>query len=140
MSEAMEEILANCLERMEAGASLKSCLADFPGQAAELEPLLQMTQQMKHLANAGPRRTFARSARLHMETQLLTSGRDVTFRRRNRLTRQGPKLLPQRSFSMSMLQIFSAAMLALAVTTGSAAYAANASNPGDALHGLDLAM
>jgi hypothetical protein len=39
-----------------------------------------------------------------------------------------------------MLQLMIAGVLALAATTGSAAYAANASNPGDALHGLDIAM
>src|SRR5688500_6107416 len=55
-------------------------------------------------------------------------------------TRQQPKLLPKRRFSMSMLQTFIASVLALAVTTGGAAYAANSSNPGDVLHGLDLAM
>src|SRR5688500_20014636 len=53
-------------------------------------------------------------------------------------TRQQPKLLPKRRFSMSMLQTFIATVLALAVTTGGAAYAANSSNPGDVLHGLDL--
>ena len=76
MSEAIAEILAKCLERMEAGASLESCLADFPGHATELEPLLRMTQQMKHLTNVGPRPTSARSARLHLEHKMvsLTSG------------------------------------------------------------------
>jgi hypothetical protein len=140
MSEAIAEILAKCLERMEAGASLESCLSDFPRQAAELEPLLRMTRQMKHLTNVGPRRTFARSARLRLEKQLLTSEKVVTVQRLNRHTRQEPKLLPQRRFNMSMLQIFIAAVLALAATTGGAAYAANASGPGDFLHGLDLAM
>jgi hypothetical protein len=140
MSETIAEILAKCLEQMEAGASLESCLADFPKQAAELEPLLQMTQQMKHLTNVGPRRTFARSARLHLEKQLVTSKKVVTIQRLNRPTRQEPQLLSQRRFSMSMLQIFIAAVLALAATTGGAAYAANASNPGDVLHGLDIAM
>lgn len=41
---------------------------------------------------------------------------------------------------MSMLQLFIAGVLAFTATTGSAAYAANASSPGDILHGLDLAM
>src|SRR5215211_6037016 len=117
MSEVIAEILAKCLERMEAGASLQSCLADFPVQAAELELLLQMTQQMKHLTNAGPRPTFARSARLNLENQLVTSGNAVTFRQLNRHIRQQPKLLPQRRFSMSMLQVFMATALALAATT-----------------------
>ena len=140
MSEAIEEILAKCLEQMEAGASLESCLAEFSAQAAELEPLLRITQQMKPLANIGPRPTFARKARLDLETQLAISEKAVTFNGRNRHTKQEPKLLFQRRFSMSMLQLIVAAVLALTATTGGAAYAANASSPGDFLHGLDLAM
>src|SRR5687767_15014268 len=138
MSEATAKVLAKCLERMEAGANLESCLAEFPGQAAELGPLLQMTQQMKHLTNVGPRRTFARSSRLHLENRLAASGKGVRFQPPNRHTSQQPKLFPQRRFSLS--QMFIAAVLALAATTAGAAYAANASNPGDVLHGLDIAM
>src|SRR6266508_2445194 len=117
MSEAIEEILAKCLDQMEAGASLESCLADFPEQAAELEPLLQMTQQMKHLTKVGPRPVFVRGARLNLENQLRISGEAVTFNGRNRPTRQKPKLLLQRRFSMSMLQFMIAAVLALMATT-----------------------
>jgi Domain of unknown function (DUF5667) len=140
MSEAMEEILAKCLEEMEAGASLESCLADFPEQAAELEPLLQMARQMQHLTNVGPRPTFARSARWDLEDQLRISGKAVTFNGRNRHTKQEAKPFVQRRFSMSMLQLILAGVLALTATTGGVAYAANASNPGDVLHDLDLAM
>jgi hypothetical protein len=139
MSEPIAEILAKCLDRMEAGASLESCLADFPKQAAELEPLLKLTRQMNHLTNVGPRPTFARNARLQLENQLMTAGTAVTFKQLNRHTRQEHNLL-QRRFSMSMLQLILATVLALTATTAGAAYAANASNPGDFLHGLDLAM
>ncbi len=140
MSEAIEEILAKCLDQMEAGASLESCLADFPEQAAELEPLLQMTQQMKQLTKVGARPAFARGTRLDLENQLRISGEAVTFNGRNRHRSQKPKLLLQRRFSMSMLQLMVAAVVALTATTGGAAYAANASSPGDFLHGLDLAI
>jgi len=140
MSEVIEEILAKCLEQMETGASLESCLTEFPNQAAELEPLLRITQQMKPLTNVGPRPTFARDARLELENQLAISGKAVTLNGRNRHTKQEPKLLFQSRFSMSMLQLIVAAVLALMATTGGAAYAANASSPGDFLHDLDLAM
>jgi Domain of unknown function (DUF5667) len=139
MNEPIAEILAKCLERMEAGASVESCLADFPGQAAELKPLLQLTQQMNHLSKVGPRPAFARNARLQLENQLMTSGTAVTFKQLNRHTRQEHNLL-QRRFSMSMLQLILATVLALTATTAGTAYAANASSPGDFLHGLDLAM
>jgi hypothetical protein len=140
MSEAIDEILAICLERMEAGVSLESCLADFPKQAAELESLLRMTQEMKYLAKVGPRPAFVQRAHLDFENQLKPSGKVVTFKRPNRLTRQEPKLLLQRRFNMSLLQLILGAVLAFTATTGTVAYAANASNPGDVLHGLDLAM
>ena len=140
MSEAIEEILAKCLDQMEAGASLESCLADFPEQAAELKPLLQMTQQMNQLTIVGPRPAFARGARLRLENQLRIPGETVTLNGRNRYASQKPKLFLQRRFSMGFLQLIIAAALALTATTGTAVYAANASNPGDFLHGLDLAM
>ena len=140
MSEAITEILAKCLERMEAGATLESCLADFPNQRAELEPLLRMTLQMQRLTKVGPRPTFARNARLLLENQLAASEKAVTSKRLNRHTRQEPKFLPQRRFSMSLLKFIVSTFLALTATTGGVAYAANASSPGDLLHGLDLAM
>lgn len=140
MSEEITEILAICLERMEAGDRLESCLADFPHQAAQLEPLLRMTHQMKPLANVGPRPMFARTARLKLENELATSRKAVTFARRSRHTKQEPRLLLQRRFGMSVLQLVIAAVLTLTATTGGVAYAANASGPGDVLHGLDLAM
>jgi len=140
MSEAIEKILAECLDQMEAGASLESCLADFPEQASELEPLLQMTQQMKQLSKVGPRPAFARGARLNLENQLRIPEGAVTLNGRNRHGRQGTKLFVQRRFSLSVLQLIIAGVLALTATTGGAAYAANASSPGDLLHGLDLAM
>lgn len=140
MNDAMAELLATCLERMEAGDSLESCLSDFPKQAAELEPLLRVTQQMKNLTNVEPRPAFAQNARLRLENQLATPEKAVTFKRQNRHIRQKPKILIQRRFNMGILQLIIAGALALAATTGGVAYAANASNPGDYLHGLDLAM
>lgn len=140
MNDTIEEILAICLDKIEAGASPESCLADYPNQAAELEPLLRMTQLMKRLTAAGPRPSFARNARLNLENQLAKPGIVVTFKSRFRRIWQEPKFLTQRRFSMSVLQLVIAAVLALTATTGSVAFAANASNPGDALHGLDLAM
>jgi len=140
MSNTIEEILAKCLERMEAGDILESCLADFPEQAAELEPLLQMTQQMKRLSEVGPRPTFARNSRWQLENQLVPSEKVLTYKGLNRLKRQKPKFLAQRRFSLSVAQLLIAAVLALTTTTAGVAYAANASNPGDFLHGLDIAM
>jgi hypothetical protein len=140
MNDAIEKILATCLERMEAGDSLDSCLSDFPKQAAELKPLLQMTQQMKNLTNVEPRPAFAQNARLHLENQLVVPQKAVTFNRLHRHIDQHLKPRFERRFQMGVLQFIVAAVLTLTATTGGVVYAANASNPGDALHGLELAM
>ncbi len=139
MSEQLEEIFAKCMERMEAGASLESCLASYPKEAAELEPLLRMTRQMKSLTNVGPRPEFARNARLHLENQLAASAKSVTVKR-PAVRQQGSRLPLQKRFGWSAVQFIIAAFLALSATTVGVAYAANASNPGDPLYGLDLAM
>jgi len=140
MSDAIQEIFAKCLERMEAGESLESCLSDFPEQVAELEPLLRMTQQMKRLSEVGPRPSFARESRLLLKAQLAEPEESVTFKRLKRLIRRKPKFIVQRRFSMSIAQLVIAAVLVLTATTGGVAYAANDSNPGELLHGLDIAM
>ena len=134
----MEVILAECLERLEAGASVEACLAAFPQQAAELEPLLRMTQQMQSLTRIEPRPAFSQNTRLRLENQLKMPEKAVTLRQPNRHIKQKLKLLIQRR--LSALQIMLAFVLALTAGTGGVAYAANASNPGDTLHGLDLAI
>jgi hypothetical protein len=138
MSDVLTEILAECLERMKTGASLESCLAAFPEQAAELEPFLHMTQQMQSLTAVEPRQVFARNARLRLENQLMLPEKAVTYERPNRHIKQKPQVFLQRRFKA--LQFGLATLLALIAGTGGVAYAANISNPGDPLHGLDLAM
>jgi hypothetical protein len=41
MKDDFEKILDDCIDRMNRGESLDSCLADFPDHAAQLKPLLQ---------------------------------------------------------------------------------------------------
>jgi hypothetical protein len=140
MSDEIAEIFAKCLARIEAGASVESCLAEFPHQKAELEPLLRMTRQMNLLAKVGPRPSFAQNARRNLENQLITPEVTVPLNRRSRPTTQEPRALLQKRFNMSWLKFAFAAVLALTATTGGVAYAAHSSNPGDVLHGLEIAM
>lgn len=46
MSQKMEDILNNCLERMLEGESIEDCLKDYPWQASELEPLLKTSFEL----------------------------------------------------------------------------------------------
>src|SRR5215216_4266271 len=100
MSDGPTEILAECLDRMEAGASLESCLAAFPKQATELEPLLRMTQGMRVLTQVGPRPTFGRTSRSRLESQLMPPKNLVTFEGPHRHIKQKPGLLVQRRFRL----------------------------------------
>ena len=137
MGNRIAEILAECLERIEAGANVESCLADFPYEAAELEPLLRVTQQMSPLSNVRPRPFFAQNARANLEQQLVMPHGPAMFNRRSPQTRQRPRPVVQ---GMNWFKFAVATVLALTATTGGVAFAANSSNPGDLLHGLDLAM
>jgi uncharacterized protein YidB (DUF937 family) len=140
MGETLDEILAECLKRMEAGVSLDDCLADLPVQAAKLESLLRLSVDIKALNQIKPRPEFARNARTVFVRQLATRGQVVTSGPLNRHISQEPKAVPQRRLSMSALKFGLAALLAFSLTAGGVAYAANASGPGSALHGLDLAI
>ena len=39
---SFEELLANCIQAIEAGESIEDCLVKYPSDAAELEPLLRL--------------------------------------------------------------------------------------------------
>jgi hypothetical protein len=48
MAYKFEDILNSCLESMLHGASINDCLKAYPGQAAELEPLLKTCAALSH--------------------------------------------------------------------------------------------
>ncbi len=56
-----EEILASCIAQLEAGDTVENCLARYPAEAAELEPLLRVVAAMRNTpAPAMPEESFAR--------------------------------------------------------------------------------
>jgi hypothetical protein len=141
MSESIEIIVEICLERMEAGASVESCLADYPNESAELEPLLRMTHQMKALAKIGPRAGFARKARLQIENQLAESEKAATFVRSEPSAARGQKLFIPMRLKKGLLQFVMAVVLVFSsATAGMVVYAANASDLSSPLHGVELAV
>jgi hypothetical protein len=52
MSEPIEETLETCLEAIAGGQNLERCLALYPGQAAQLLPVLEAAQAMRSLADS----------------------------------------------------------------------------------------
>ena len=50
-----DNILDECFERLIKGETIEQCLASYPEQAAELEPLLQTAQVTKKATAVEPR-------------------------------------------------------------------------------------
>jgi DNA-binding FrmR family transcriptional regulator len=71
MAERLENILDECLERLRQGDSVEQCLARYPEQAAELEPLLRVaTASQKASSAVEPRPEFKARARYEIQSQL----------------------------------------------------------------------
>ncbi|HEY83415.1 MAG TPA: hypothetical protein G4O01_09070 [Dehalococcoidia bacterium] len=121
-----EDILNECLERMlSRGETIEQCLASYPEQAAELEPLLQ-TALLAHEALAiKPRPEFRERARYQLRAALQEMGEK---RRRFSLFSWQPR--------WATVVI---AVLILLVVSGGTVAAASGSMPDDALYPVKLA-
>lgn len=62
MDDLLAAICATCLERMEAGATLDECLAAYPAERAQLEPLLRVAARLQALPRPGPLPAAAQAA------------------------------------------------------------------------------
>lgn len=54
MDERLSDILATCLQRIEAGASVDDCLAAYPAERTALEPLLRVASRLRALPHPAP--------------------------------------------------------------------------------------
>jgi hypothetical protein len=71
MAERFENILDECLERLCQGESVEQCLARYPEQAAELEPLLRVAVATQKTSSAvKPRTEFKERSRYEIQSQL----------------------------------------------------------------------
>lgn len=73
----IERILDECVERLRKGATVEQCLASFPEQASELEPLLKTVVSLNQASELRPRPEFKAQAR----TQVLMALRRKTARK-----------------------------------------------------------
>jgi len=70
-NQEFDSILDECLERILAGGeTVEQCLARYPGEAAELEPLLRTSLFAKKAAEIKPRPEFRERARYQMRAAL----------------------------------------------------------------------
>lgn len=73
----IERILNECVERLRKGETVEQCLASFPEQASELEPLLKTVVSLNQTSALRPRPEFKAQAR----TQALIALRSKTVRK-----------------------------------------------------------
>ncbi|MBI4328400.1 MAG: hypothetical protein HY685_00875 [Chloroflexi bacterium] len=62
----IEDILDECLDRLQAGESVEACLARYPAEAAELEPLLRTASTLT-MARLQPRPEFRQTAKYRFQ-------------------------------------------------------------------------
>jgi hypothetical protein len=65
-----ENILDECLDRLGRGETLEQCLHSYPEQAAQLEPLLRMSQAVSKASAILPRSEFKARARYEFRSAL----------------------------------------------------------------------
>jgi len=75
----IEQILNECVERLRKGATVEQCLASFPEQASELEPLLKAVVSLNQFSALRPRAEFKAQVR----TQALMALRRKTARKQH---------------------------------------------------------
>lgn len=106
MAENFDNILDECVERIQQGATLEECLANYPEQAAELEPALRIAFELLTASSSLAPTPAAKAA----ARQRFDIAREVRQRRRD----QSLPLLA-RLFGGSRVGIATAAVLLVAI-------------------------
>ena len=122
------EVLNEALERLAQGATVEECLASYPQEAGELEPLLRMAQAMA-VAVPGPRP----QARAEVLSRLTEAWEERRTRRQSRLF-----FLPPLPVFRPLAVALTAVMVLVLGGWGTTSAAAN-SVPGDLLYPVKTA-
>lgn len=134
----IEEALAHCLELIQLGkAEKEDCLALFPAHTNELGTLLDNYLSIVSKLKVSPSPEFVSRGHKELISRIIKN-ETVTFHGNFRTTLYKPK--QNFEWRFKMIQIIIVTLLALSAITGGAVYASDSSEPGDILHGLDLAV
>jgi hypothetical protein len=118
-----DDILNECIERVLRGETVEACLASYPEQAAELEPLLRTTLDTFNAANIRPRPEFRQRAGLEFQAAI----RDLKPEKRGFFVRQ-----------LHWVTVVSAVLVILLAGSGTVAASAN-SLPDEPLYAVKMA-
>jgi len=136
MEQDIELLLDICIEEMHKGKSIEECLAEYSQYASQLEPLLQLVEQIEALPQPAPTPEAISSTLINIGkeiAQLTITSETPVVRRKKRKTIsffnifQKPKLM----------WAFNAALILIVVLFSVATISAN-SVPGDILYPLKL--
>ena len=150
MKPDFETILDECLSRMCAGQSVEECLAAYPAQAEDLQPLLSVFKEMQTVPEPLERSEAVRTGRQRMLVALdvRESRAPVSFGWFSRYAEQiHQKLRPQeaqttrstKEINMKLVLRFALALVASLVIGTQIVFAASYSSlPGDTLYPVKL--
>ncbi|MFQ6121640.1 MAG: DUF4382 domain-containing protein [Dehalococcoidales bacterium] len=82
MNKDLNILLDKCIDRMNEGDSLEECLASYPEQAKDLEPLLRAIWDVRDACSPMPRATAKSAARQRLDAALVNSDRRLQERQR----------------------------------------------------------
>jgi hypothetical protein len=128
--EHFDNILNICLDRMLKGESIEQCLASYPEQARDLEPLLRTARAARVASTVRPRAEFKARARAEFQAAL----REAETRQASRLS-----FLSWRWEWHSAWGVAIVAVLLVIATLGGTVTAAAGSMPGSALYPVKMA-
>jgi len=124
-----DDILSNCTERLLQGESVEQCLARYPEQAAELEPLLMVAAAARRTSSAvEPRPEFKARVRHEVQSQLRSEGRKPEAKRT-------PALHWMPRWAMAAVTLVFVVLLAGTTTVA----ASSETVPGDTLYSVKTA-
>ncbi len=129
MAGRFDDILSDCTERLLQGESVEQCLARYPEQAAELEPLLRVAAAARRTSSAvEPRPEFKARVRHEVQSQLRSEGRKPEAKRT-------PALHWMPRWAMAAVTLVFVVLLAGTTTVA----ASSETVPGDTLYSVKTA-
>ena len=127
MDDNIQEVFQQCLERLEEGRSLEECLAQFPEEAGELEPLLQTALTARGQFALG----ISTAARARLRNRVMG---EWDRRHQRRRWPQPWTFLPVPQFSLRAATVAASLVLAVALSGAGTVAAAGGAVPGDRLY------
>jgi hypothetical protein len=128
MAERFENILNECIDLVLRGESVEQCLARYPEQMGELEPLLRTAVGAREAADVEPRPEFKAQVRYQTQSRLSAKGQKAEHKR-----------MPVLGWAPRWAMVV-AAILLVVVLAGSGTVAASSDSlPGDTLYPVKTA-